>query len=314
MPRAKRITWIGYPHLVIAKGNFSTQLFDQPGDYQRYLERLGQLVRDKAVVLYAFCLLPNELRLVLKPTRRSLAQVMQRLHCSHTAKMNQQRGGKGHVFYGRFQSIIFPSVDLLSVIRGVHLWPVRTGLVRRAENYLWSSHPIYLGVSTIHSRMIDASTVLSQFFHGERSQASLYNRYVEAAALEEDNFGVAEVAEGIGGNGTEVDELLTRAQLIADRRRLPSLQYLAGKIQLVLNISTKQLVLASRRQDLVMARRLLSTVATCDGHKTIAEIARFLERDKAQISRLVSQGIDMVESDETFKALYEAVGGSALKV
>lgn len=313
MPRSKRITLSGYPHLVIARAAFPSLLFNDPEDYHHYLERLRQLVRDKVVELYAFCLLPTEIRLTIKPIKYALAQVMQRLNCSHTVAINRKRAGKGHVFYGRYQSLVFPDADILSVVRSVHLWPVRARLVRRAENYPWSSHPIYLGTSNAYSNMINATKVLSEYFDSDRSMHRSYDRFVEAAALEEDSFGVAEVCEGIGGNGHQVNELLTKANYVPPRRRRPSLPYLAGKVQLVLNITGKQLTLASRRQDFVMARRLLATVATCDAEKSIAEVARFLCRDKAQISRLVSQGIDLVEYDDTFRLLYEAIGGVNLR-
>ena len=64
---------------------------------------------------------------------------------------------------------------------------------------------------------------------------------------------------------------------------------------------------ASRRQDLVMARRLFSTAAVMNTARTITEVADFLKRDKAQVSRLVSQGMDLVHKDEPFKLLFRSI-------
>lgn len=312
LPRTKRITVSGYPHLVIAKANQKLTLFDEPADYRNYLDKLSQLVRDKFLILYAFCLLPSQLRLVLMPSKFPLAKVMQRLHCSHSNKMNAKREEQGNIFYGRYKSIVFPFDDILPVIRSVHLWPVRTGVTRRAEHHIWNSHPIYLGATHSLPNMIDTSPVMQHFFKGHRSAERSYDRYVEAAALEKDNFGIAEVCTGLGGQSPELNDLLQKINVLPDKKKNSSLVQMAKKIQLVLNISNKQLTIPSRRQDLVMARRLLSTVAICDAHKSVSEVSAYLCRDKAQISRLVSQGIDLLEYDESFKSLYEAISGSSL--
>ena len=57
-----------------------------------------------------------------------------------------------------------------------------------------------------------------------------------------------------------------------------------------------------------MARRLLATGAVRNADLTITEVAAFLGRDKAQVSRLVQQGMSQV-NDEAFAALLEALKG-----
>ena len=43
--------------------------------------------------------------------------------------------------------------------------------------------------------------------------------------------------------------------------------------------------------------------------RSVTEVAGFLDRDKAQISRLVAQGMELMRTDEAFQQLHEQVRG-----
>ena len=60
----RRITWLNYPHLVIAKSCDGISLFNDEKDYEFYIEQLRQMTKDRLLKIYAFCLTPNEIRLV----------------------------------------------------------------------------------------------------------------------------------------------------------------------------------------------------------------------------------------------------------
>jgi len=306
--RVGRVSWIGYPHLVIAEANSGAQLFYDEDDFQSYIQLLRQMVRDRMAKVHGFCLQKNEIRLVIKPLKFSLARIMQRLHCSHTLRINNRFGRRGHLFRGRFQSIVFSPEEAASVIRSVHLWPVRNGLVRRPEIYHWSSHGAYVTLGHPLADMLDSWDVLQRFDDNFTLAQRAFARYVESAALEEDNLGVTESSPGLTG---KTEKIFTASMGIKPKRRL-SLQSLSKRVALLLNIRTHQLSGASRRQDLVMARRLFATAAAILAEHSITDVAEFLQRDKAQVSRLVSQGIDLLDSNEAFKTLLETVRGRNL--
>lgn len=316
MPRAKRITLAGHYHLVIAKSSSDSQLFYDATDFDYYLQILRQMVRDKLLQLYAFCLQESELRLVIKPRRLNLARIMQRIHCSHTMRINRKRSRTGHLFSGRFRSIIFAPEDLKDVVRSTHLWPVRTGLNRRAERYNYSSCTTYYS-GLPWNDLVNVNEVLLQFGANLPIAQKAFARFEESAALESDNFGVSEASPGVALASTASFDPKTEINENKDSSFLFSKKYLslsgiAKQIGLLLNINTALLFGPSRRQDLVMARRLLATAAVMNAQKTITEVAEFLSRDKAQVSRLVSQGMDLIDSDEPFRILLESIKGHAI--
>ena len=145
MPRTRRIALVGHPHVVIARGNNGGEVFVDDADFESYLSTLRELVRDRLLDVSAWCLMKNELRLVATPLRLPLAQIVQRLHTSHVRRVNHRHNRTGHLFEGRFRSLVIPTDRVIDVVRWVHLWPVRSGRVRRAETYPWSSHRAWVG-------------------------------------------------------------------------------------------------------------------------------------------------------------------------
>ncbi len=282
-------------------------MFLDDEDFSSYLAALRQMARDRLLKVFAYCLLEHELRLVVLPNRLMLSRIMQRLHKRHTMHMNKKLDRMGHLFRGRFRSIVFSERDLLDVVRSVHLWPVREGLLRRPEHYTYSSHSAYLGVKHEASDFISTHEVLSQFSGDQEARRRAFGRFVEMLALESDDFGIDEVVPGIGARIGKLSELLDKVREAPLSRAKSSVKTLAERAGLLLNISIDQLMSPSRRQDLVMGRRLLATAAVIGAERSVTEVAAFLRRDKAQISRLVAQGMDLLNSNEAFSTMYEAL-------
>lgn len=300
MPRSRRISWLNHPHLVIAKANGGTSLFVDDDDFRSYLMLLRQLVRDRLLKVFAYCLMPNEVRLVVLPNRLMLSRIMQRLHGRHSNRMNNKLSREGHLFRGRFRSLIFNESDLLDVVRGVHLWPVREGLLRRPELYPYSSHGYYMGINPDTGDFLSTGEVLQQFSGDLDQKRRAFGRFVESLALDRDNLGIEEIAPGIGGSAQSANELIARAYEKKKSSKKSSVKTIAERASLLLSISKEQLLGMSRRQDLVMARRLLATAAVLYAGRTVTEVALFLNRDKAQVSRLVAQGMDLLNSNDGF--------------
>lgn len=305
VPRQSRISFLNYPHLVVAKANSGSLLFYHDSDYLFYLDVLRQLVRDRLLKVFAYCLLEHEVRLVVEPMRLKLSRIIQRLHGKHSARINRHHKRAGHLFHGRFRSLVFNHVDLLPVVRNVHLWPVREGLLRRPELYPYGSHASYLG--SVKTDFLSVIEILNHFSGDIEAKKRAFGRYVEQSALEPDDFGITEIRPGIGGGAQSSQNLVAKIYQTPETRKKSSLKRLGERASLLLSITLEQMLSISRRQDLVMARRLLATVAVLGAERTVSEVAIFLHRDKAQISRLVTQGMDLLDSNEAFILMFDAL-------
>ncbi len=309
MARTRRFTLLGHPHVVVARGNNRAPLFYDDTDFEAYLEKLREMVRDQLFTLYAYCLMRQEIRLVIRPTRKDLARSVQAVHTAHARRINNRLGRTGHLFEGRFRSLIIPDEAIPAAVRAAHLWPVRVDRVRRPETYPWSSHRAYVASGDEWGDLVAAWSVLEEFGETLPVAQRAFARFALEAALEPDSLGVTEAIPGIAGDRRFAETVLAELGVVWRGRRRPALKTLATRVSLLMNVPTEDIKSSSRVQDLVVARRLLATTAVRSAGRSVTEVAAFMNRDKAQVSRLVAQGMHLARTDEAFRALLESVRG-----
>lgn len=140
MPRAARIVFAGVPHHITQRGNRRGDVFFTDTDRQLYLTWLREYCATHGVAILAYCLMRNHVHLVAVPTTSdSLQAALRPLHTRHAQRINREHDWRGHLWQGRFFSSPLDEVYLWAAIRYVERNPVRAKLVRRAENYPWSS-------------------------------------------------------------------------------------------------------------------------------------------------------------------------------
>src|SRR6185436_16079405 len=105
--RKPRLQYKGACYHVIARGNHRQKVFLEAGDYVRYLNYLGETTRERNFKIYAYCLMPNHVHLFLEQESDfPLSRTMQRLQTAYTCFFNQNHHKSGHLFQGRYKSIL----------------------------------------------------------------------------------------------------------------------------------------------------------------------------------------------------------------
>jgi putative transposase len=126
---------------VLNRGNARAEVFHKEDDYAAFLRLLPLAVERVPMRVLAFCLMPNHFHLVLWPREDGdLGRFMQWLLTCHVRRYHRHYHSSGHVWQGRFKA--FPiqlDEHLFAVLRYVERNPLRANLVRRAENWSWSS-------------------------------------------------------------------------------------------------------------------------------------------------------------------------------
>ncbi len=84
--------------------------------------------------------MPNHVHLIAVPeTEGALRLGIGETHRRYTRYVNFSKGWKGYLWQGRFASFPMDERYLLAAARYVELNPVRAGLVKKPEDYRWSS-------------------------------------------------------------------------------------------------------------------------------------------------------------------------------
>jgi putative transposase len=154
MPRTLRPIDEGLIYHVINRGNNRQRVFSRRADFEAFLKTLAELKERKPFELYGYCLLDNHFHLLLRPRGASISRIMQSLLISHTQRYHKHHRSGGHVWQGRFKSpVIQDDEHLLTVLRYIEANPVRAKIVKRAEDYPWSSYTVH-GMGS-ESQLID---------------------------------------------------------------------------------------------------------------------------------------------------------------
>ena len=140
MARIARAVAPRIPHHITQRGNRRQQTFFSDEDYQFYLELMSEWCMKYHVEAWAYCLMPNHVHLILVPeTKDALKLAVGETHRRYTRRINFREGWRGHLWQGRFASFIMDERYLLACIKYVELNPVRAGLVKRPQDWPWSS-------------------------------------------------------------------------------------------------------------------------------------------------------------------------------
>jgi putative transposase len=141
MSRPLRIDFPGAIHHLTARGNGYAPIFHADGDRHEFLRVLSDCVGRFGWVCHAYCLMGNHYHLMVETPAANMSSGMRHLNGCYTQWFNWRHNRVGHIFQGRFKSILVDrDAYLLELCRYIVLNPVRAGMVAHASAYWWSSY------------------------------------------------------------------------------------------------------------------------------------------------------------------------------
>jgi putative transposase len=147
MARTARIVLPGLPHHVTQRGNRRADVFFTDEDRATYLRWLKEYAHEAGVAILGYCLMANHIHLVAVPKRADgLERLLRPLHTRHAQRINRREEWSGHLWQGRYFASALDDAHLWAALRYVDRNPVRARLVRKAENYRWSSAAAHCGL------------------------------------------------------------------------------------------------------------------------------------------------------------------------
>ena len=131
---------------IMSRGDDRKRIYTQPNDYGRFMDYIVKAKERYQFYLYAYCLMPNHFHLLLETKLANISKIMHYIKGSYTTYYNIRHRRYGHLFQGRFKSIVVDKDSyLLELSRYIHLNPVRAAIVKNPLEYPWSSYRGYLG-------------------------------------------------------------------------------------------------------------------------------------------------------------------------
>ena len=169
MPSPLRIVYKGAIYHAISRGNNKCDIFIDDTDRLKYLTLLHKNSTAFQLKIYAYVLMSNHVHLLLETPKANISAAMYRLNLEYSCYFNNKHGRIEHLFGGRFKSrLVQKERYFWSVVRYIHINPVKAGLAATLGDYVWSSHLTY--AAGCHDRIVNAGEPLT-WFSSERNAA-----------------------------------------------------------------------------------------------------------------------------------------------
>jgi REP element-mobilizing transposase RayT len=313
MARPLRIEIPGGTYHVTSRGNEKRSIFRTNKDRETFLQLLGEAVQRFGWNVTAWVLMSNHFHVVIQTPEPNLSRGMQWLLGSYVGIFNKRHRRSGHLFQGRFKSIIVEKErHFANLIRYVVLNPVRAGIVARPEDYRWSSYRSSAALAEA-PKWFDMNAVLESFGGDNDLGRAAYRQFVL------DNLGVddplwQELNNGIY-LGSEQWAKLMREHVESKPRSTdhPVVQRAVGRPkmhEIVAAVAKAASVTAEAIREIRghPLRALIVWLGWHEGLQTLRAIAASLRlRSEGHMSNLVRRCAERFSVDRELLGLHDAV-------
>jgi putative transposase len=209
--RPLRITYPGALYHVTARGNERKKIFLSSADYAKFLSYLTQAVHKYGVILHAFVLMGNHYHLIVETPDANLSAFAHAVNSAYTTYFNLKRKRAGHLFQGRYKSILIEKdLYLLELSRYVHLNPVRARIVEKPQDYALSSYRAY--ILPREETVVSRELIWGMMSAEKKEAPAQYKDFVESALVEAQPSPFEKVYGGIVlGEPSFIKDVLRRA-------------------------------------------------------------------------------------------------------
>ena len=162
MARPLRIEFEGALYHILSRGNERRDIFLGDDDYKVFLDVLEEMPDRFEVDIFAYVLMGNHYHLLIRTNQENLSKSMQWVGTTYTRRFNLKHFRSGHLFQGRFKSILVQNeAYLMQLSYYIHRNPLRAGMVDRLADYRWSSYRAY-AYKASHDSWLKRDLILSQ--------------------------------------------------------------------------------------------------------------------------------------------------------
>lgn len=160
------------------RGNARQKIFLKDKDYLDFLDVLREVTERTRWAVHAYCMMGNHYHLLLETPQANLSQGMRQLNGIYTQRFNRRNNRVGHIFQGRYKAYLVEKESYyLELCRYIVLNPVRAGMVKKPEDWTWSSYGETAGIRGV-AGFISSGLPLEQLSSGRHKAQEQYKKFV----------------------------------------------------------------------------------------------------------------------------------------
>ena len=195
MPRHARTKGEFSIYHIIQRGNERKNLFKSDKDKLKFLHTLDKMKNKYNFLVYAYCLMDNHVHMIIDDNGKDISKIIKSMNVSYAYYFNNSYNRCGHLFQDRFKSeLIYDDRYMLEASKYIHNNPVKAGMVKRPQDFRWSSYNIYTGKQKEFGEIVECNKVLGII---SENRINAVRKYIEYTAKEEMEFEIMDVDENV---------------------------------------------------------------------------------------------------------------------
>jgi putative transposase len=266
---------------VTLRGNRQQPLFHDSYDRRRWQNLLAVAMLKYGARLHLYCWMTNHVHMVLECGNIPIHKTLHWAAGAYARVFNTKYAHVGHLFQDRYGSrLIDTDAYLLQLIRYIHVNPVTAGMVAAPIEYRWSSYRPY--ALAREPDWLTTDFVLALFGEDRIAARARMAAFTDAPDVVADSAEPPESAFTIGPatNSAVLDELI---QLACHR----------------FDVNRSSLTGPSRLHNISKVRAWVAWAARHQGIATVADVARYFDRQPSVLSRSIARYKDGFEDSST---------------
>lgn len=159
---ARKRSATGVYHVML-RGIDKRNIFLHDEDKMIFMKKLLKAKENVSFGLYGYCLMDNHIHLLIRESEE-IGVSVKRVTVGYASWHNNRYGRAGHLFQNRYLSEPVESEGyLVHVLRYIHQNPLKANMVKKPEDYPWSSYNDYISAYQGNSIKIDVDMIMAYF-------------------------------------------------------------------------------------------------------------------------------------------------------
>lgn len=284
MARRPRLHAPGGFYHVTLRGNHRQRIFFRDEDKDLLDGLVAESLDQFAARLHAYCWMPNHLHLLVQVSDAPLGRLVHRIASTYARTVQLRINTTGHLFERRYHAVLVDADNyLLTLVRYIHLNPVKAGIVRDPVDYAWSSHAVYVGHR--QKAWVTTEFVTRLLAPGDAMQ----NYRVLMASSEPYEWGTGKLVPHRNQPHVLGDDAFV-ARIMNGNLPFCAAETLADLVKRCceeFGVTLEALTSRSRAHKLAAARAWLGHEAFANRVATISAVARLLQRSESALRNLM---------------------------
>ena len=312
MSRPSRISFNNAVYHITARGNRREKIFYSDDDKRMFLQKMDLTFLKYSFLCYAYCLMDNHYHLFIKTSLGNISQGMHYLNASYANYFTAKYKTNGPLFQGRYKSLLVDEDNYaLTLSTYIHLNPIRAGIVKNLNGYIWSSLLDYLGERKTQLNKLDTQFILAQLHKNLPRSHTLYRRYLlENLTM---HFPAKDIYRGIAlGKESFIKKIESKIKSVGEKREVQATRFgdsyspeeIIQKVSQAFNLKKGEVL---KKQKGNLYRKITLYLVKRYSSLSLKEIGQIFNMDYTAVSQATRRFEDKIRKDNKIRIMVNSV-------